>query len=50
MRDQAQVRAAGQHVVRQAYGIEIDKNSVSVTKRSALGILAAQANWKSFTD
>ena len=39
VRDQAQVMAAGPHVVRQAYGVEIDKNDLGgwrVHRRSAM--------------
>jgi acetyl-CoA carboxylase carboxyltransferase component len=39
VRDQAQVMAAGPHVVRQAYGVEIDKNELGgwpVQRRSAV--------------
>lgn len=39
VRDQAQVMAAGPHVVRQAYGVEIDKNDLGgwpVQRRSAV--------------
>ncbi|MCL4182020.1 MAG: propionyl-CoA carboxylase [Burkholderiaceae bacterium] len=39
VRDQAQVMAAGPHVVRQAYGVEVDKNDLGghrVHRRSAL--------------